>query len=208
MQIEDNERRRREAQQYWDAAAISFDDEPDHGLRDPLVREAWTKVLKAWLPSTPATILDVGCGTGSLSVTLGGLGYQVTGIDLSPAMIARAEAKAATHGHSITFHVMDAAAPRFPPHQFDVIVCRHLLWTLPEPTRVLQRWVNLLRWNGRLMLIEGYWRTGAGLHADQIVEILPASMDNILIQDLSDQPDLWGSAVSDKRYAIVADLRM
>ena len=201
------ERRLRESQQYWNEAAASFDNEPDHGLRDPEVHAAWIELLKTWLPSTPAAILDVGCGTGSLSVALAGLGHQVTGIDLSPAMISLAEAKAAAHGHAITFHVMDAAVPQFPPRQFDLIVCRHLLWALPEPARVLQHWTDLLRRDGRLMLIEGYWKTGGGLHAQQIIDILPASLMNVSIQNLSDRPDLWGGAVIDERYAILADSR-
>jgi hypothetical protein len=29
----------------WDAAAAAFDDEPDHGLRDPAVRSAWADLL-------------------------------------------------------------------------------------------------------------------------------------------------------------------
>ncbi len=193
-------------QHQWDAAAVSFDDKPDHGLRDPVVLEAWTELLRMWLPAAPAMILDVGCGTGSLSVVLAGLGYQVTGIDLSPAMISLAEVKATALGHSIAFCVMDAGAPRFPSQQFDVIICRHLLWTLPEPARVLQRWVDLLKGNGRLMLIEGYWKTGAGLHAQQIVEVLPSLLINISIQNLSDQSGLWGGEVTDERYVISADL--
>ena len=202
----DNDERLREAQRAWDAAAASFDIEPDHGLRDPRVLEAWTKLLRAWLPTAPAAILDVGCGTGSLSVTLAGLGYQVIGIDLSPAMISLAEAKAAAHGHSITFHVMDATAPRLLSQQFDAIVCRHLLWTLPQPSEVLSRWVDLLKRNGRIILIEGHWKTGAGLHAEQIVVALPSSLINISIQNLSDQPGLWGGDVTDERYVIIADL--
>ena len=205
---EENERRQREAQHYWDGAASAFDLEPDHGLRDPKVREAWTNLLKTWLPPAPSVILDAGCGTGSLSVILAGLGHHVTGIDFSPAMIAQAAAKAAAHGRSIAFHVMDAAAPQFPPRHFDALICRHLLWTLPERAQVLQRWVELLKMGGRLVLIEGYWHTGAGLHAGQMIEALPASLSNVFIQNLSDQPDLWGGAVADERYAIRADLRL
>ncbi len=203
---QDHEKRLRESQQYWDEAAASFDNEPDHGLRDPEVRDAWIELLKNWLPSTPAAILDVGCGTGSLSVVLAELGHQVTGIDLAPAMIALAQAKAAAHGSSIAFHVMDAAVSQFLPRQFDMIICRHLLWALPEPAQVLQRWTDLLRRNGRLMLIEGYWKTGGGLHAQQIVDILPNSLINVSIQNLSDRPHLWGGVVTDERYIIIADL--
>ncbi|RRR69765.1 SAM-dependent methyltransferase, partial [Streptomyces sp. RP5T] len=32
----------------WDAEAASFDEEPDHGLRDPAVRAAWAERLRAW----------------------------------------------------------------------------------------------------------------------------------------------------------------
>jgi len=194
------------ARQYWDDQAPLFDDEPDHGLCDSIVLESWTDCLKSWLPYTHATILDIGCGTGSLSVVLAGLGHKVTGIDLSPSMISIAQAKAAKQTYEITFHVMDAAFPQLPYKQFDVILCRHLLWALPEPQDVLQRWSELLKQEGRLVLIEGYWGTGAGLHAKDITAMLPPSFINVSIQDLGDHRNLWGKNVTDERYAIIADM--
>jgi len=201
-----NEKRLQESRQIWDAAAASFDNEPDHGLRNPIIRAAWTRFLKAWLPSENAAVLDIGCGTGSLSVVLAGLGHAVTGIDLSPTMIALAEAKAEAHGHQVDFQVMDAAFPKFALRQFDVILSRHLLWALPEPKQVLQRWVDFLKPQGRLLLIEGYWMTGAGLRANELSEMLPQTCSNIAIQDLSDNPDYWGGTVTDERYALIADI--
>jgi 2-polyprenyl-3-methyl-5-hydroxy-6-metoxy-1,4-benzoquinol methylase len=201
---ENNEKRLRESQQYWDELAPTFDHEPDHGLRDPFIRETWTEFLKTWLPQTNAAILDIGCGTGSLSIVLAGLGHTVTGIDVSPAMISHAQAKAAAHGFQIEFHVMDAAFPVLPDQQFDVIICRHLLWALPEPELVLQRWVDFLKQKGRLILIEGFWVTGAGLHAQEIIQMLPSSLINVSHQNLSDTPDFWGGSVTDERYAIIA----
>ena len=208
MSEQNNEKRLQESRQLWDAAAATFDDEPDHGLRNPVVLEAWTRFLKARLPSINASILDIGCGTGSLSVVLAGLGHTITGIDLSPAMIARAEAKAEAHGHRIDFQVMDAAFPQFASRQFDVILCRHLLWALPEPKQVLHRWVEFLKPQGRFLLIEGYWTTSAGLHANELSEMLPQTCTNILIQDLSNNPDYWGGTVTDERYALMADIDM
>ena len=194
-----------ESQQYWDDQASAFDLEPDHGLSDPVIRETWTALLKTWLPPTNAKILDIGCGTGSLSVVLAGLGHKVTGIDLSPSMISLARAKAASQKLEIEFHVMDAAFPQLPGQQFDVILCRHLLWALPEPTQVLQRWSELLKPQGRLILIEGFWMTGAGLHAQELNKMLPATLTNVSIHNLSDDPNLWGKHVTDERYAIIAD---
>src|SRR5688572_22871799 len=201
-----DKKRLQESRQYWDDLASSFDDEPDHGLRDSLVLEAWTELLKTWLPAANARILDIGCGTGSLSVILAGLGYTVTGIDLSPSMISLAKAKAAAHGVRIEFQVMDASNPQLQHQQFDVIICRHLLWALPDPDQVLQRWGKFLRPLGRLILIEGYWATGAGLHAEEITEMLPSSFINISVRNLSNDPGFWGGTVTDERYIIIADL--
>jgi 2-polyprenyl-3-methyl-5-hydroxy-6-metoxy-1,4-benzoquinol methylase len=194
-----------ESHNYWDDAAPSFDDEPDHGLRDPVIRKTWTQFLQRSIPNTNATVLDVGCGTGSLSIVLAELGHHVTGIDLSPPMISLARTKSARLGLQLEFHVMDAASPQLPGGHFDVIVCRHLLWTLSDPKEALQSWVELLRANGRLILIEGHWGTGAGLHASEILAILPASLTGYSLQTLSENPNFWGRVVSDERYAVIAD---
>ena len=196
----------RQTRELWDRAAATFDDEPDHGLRDPVVRQAWTARLRAWLPAGPAAVLDLGCGTGSLSLVMAELGQTVSGIDLSPAMIAQARAKAAAAGQAIDFQVMDAAQPSLAPAQFDVLVCRHLLWALPEPAAVLRRWAALLRPAGRLVLVEGRWGTGAGLATAEILSALPPSLTPRPVEDLSRESALWGRAVTDQRYAILADL--
>ena len=201
-----DKKRLQESRQYWDDLASSFDDEPDHGLRNSLVLEAWTELLKTWIPAANATILDIGCGTGSLSVILARLGHTVTGIDLSPSMISLVRTKAAAYGLEIEFHIMDASHVQLAEDQFDVILCRHLLWALSEPEQVLQRWIKLLKPGGRLILIEGYWRTGAGLHAEEITEMLPSSFINISVRNLSNDPGFWGGTVTDERYIIIADL--
>ena len=193
--------------QFWDGEAATFDNEPDHGLRDPRVHEAWRTLLAQWLPpaaQTPKKILDIGCGTASLSLICAKMGHEVTGIDLSPAMLAQAQAKAFAANAQIHFQVMNAAHPLFPAQHFDVIVCRHLLWALPDPAQVLQRWVTLLAPGGMLILIEGFWVTGAGLHTQETVDALPSSMTELVVQNLSGNAALWGSEVSDERYAVVS----
>lgn len=203
----EHDKRLRAAAEFWDTAAASFDDEPDHGLRNPVVREAWAALLKPLLPPGSPTLLDIGCGTGSLSLLFAQHGCNVIGVDISSEMIARARMKAQAAGYSITFQVMDAAYPQVAPQSVDVVVCRHLLWTLPDIDQVLQRWVQLLKPGGRLLLIEGRWSTDAGLHAHEILDALPASLAKVSVLNLSDQPDLWGSAITDERYLISAELR-
>ena len=196
------------ARALWDGAAASFDDEPDHGLRDPAVRQAWAARLRGWLPAGPAVVLDIGCGTGSLSVLMAAMGHTVTGCDLSPAMIAQARAKAAAAGLAIDFQVMDAAAPSLAAAPFDALVCRHVLWALPRPAEVLRRWAALLRPGGRLVLVEGRWGTGAGIAPAEIISALPPEFDPQSVENLSGEAALWGRAVSDERYAIIADQRL
>ncbi|MEZ4672403.1 MAG: class I SAM-dependent methyltransferase [Anaerolineae bacterium] len=201
-----NSDRLNEARAVWDAEAAVFDEQPDHGLHDPRVRTAWINLLKTVLPPAPATVLDIGCGTGSLSLVLAELSYAVTGIDYSPKMIAAAEAKVTAAQLAVTFEIMDAAFPQLPPQQFDVVMCRHVLWTLPEQQQVLQRWANLLKPGGKMLLVEGRWFTGAGLRASEVMAVLPPAITTVSVRDLSDQPDLWGGPISDERFALIATL--
>lgn len=195
-----------EAQQYWDNEAATFDAEPDHGLTDLAVLAAWSELLQNWQPSPPAKILDIGCGTGSLSLVLAELGHQVTGIDLSPKMIARARVKAEEAGLLISFEVMGAAQPEFPKHTFNGIVCRHVLWMLPEPSIVLRKWTDLLQLGARVLLVEGFWHTGGGLHTQELLAAIPSTWQNVSVRDLSRRSEFWGKEVSDERYAITAEI--
>lgn len=203
----------------WSGWADTFDDEPDHGLRDPVVRQAWQRRLRAWLPDVPSDVLDLGCGTGSLAVLAAADGHRVTGIDLSPAMVDRARAKAAALGLDVTFAVGDAGAPAMPSGSVDVVLVRHVTWTLPAPRDALRRWVDLLRPGGRLVLVEGRWHApdgdavstpeealpwGGGVAADTLRDAVAPLVDRIVVHDLAGDADLWGRRVTDERYALVA----
>lgn len=189
----------------WDAQAASFDDEPDHGLRDPEVRRAWAGRLASWLPARASDVLDLGCGTGSLSLLAAEQGHRVTGVDASPAMVDRARAKLA--GRDAVFLVGDAAAPPVGEQRFDVVLVRHVLWALPDPGRALRRWRGLLRPGGRFVLVEGVWGTVApvGIPAAVLSGLLaPLVVGEVRVERLSQEPALWGRDVADERYAMVA----
>lgn len=188
----------------WDAEAASFDDEPDHGLRDPQVRRAWAERLRSWLPERAGEVLDLGCGTGSLSLLASEQGHHVTGVDSSPAMVGLARAKLA--GRDAAFLVGDAAAPPVGEQRFDVVLVRHLLWALPEPGRVLRHWRELLRPGGRLVLVEGVWGTSTpvGIPADVLTGLLAPLAGEVRLERLSQDARLWGKEVEDERYAVVA----
>lgn len=188
----------------WDAESVTFDDEPDHGLRDPAVREAWAARLRGWLPRGPADVLDLGCGTGTLSLLASEARHRVTGVDLSPRMVELARAKLA--GRDAAFLVGDATAPPVGEQRFDVVLVRHVLWTLPDPGRVLRHWRGLLRPGGRLVLIEGVWGTVSpvGMSADRLAALLAHVAKDVRVEELSDDSLLWGREVADERYAVIA----
>jgi SAM-dependent methyltransferase len=153
-----------EVMRRWDAEAADFDDEPDHGLVDPDVRAAWRSLLLGVLPPAPGRVADLGCGTATLALLLAEAGYAVDGVDFSPEMVRRARAKVSGRA-DVTITEGDARVPPLSPGDHDAVLCRHVLWALPEPVAALRRWVDLLRPGGRLVLVEGSWSTGAGLRA-------------------------------------------
>jgi 2-polyprenyl-3-methyl-5-hydroxy-6-metoxy-1,4-benzoquinol methylase len=69
-----------------------------------------------------SSILDVGCGTGRHSVELAKCGYKVTGIDLSPGMLAEAQKAADEHQVGIEFIQADATEYRS-DKLFDAVIC-------------------------------------------------------------------------------------
>ena len=188
----------------WDAEAASFDDEPDHGLRDPRVRAAWADRLRSWLPRRACDILDLGCGTGSLSLLASEQGHRVTGVDASPAMVDLARAKLA--GRDAAFLVGDAATPPVGEQRFDVVLVRHVVWALPDPGRALRQWRELLRPGGRLVLVEGVWGavSPVGISAERLTALLEPIAGQVRVERLSGDAVLWGKAVTDERYAVVA----
>ena len=186
----------------WDAEAAGFDDEPDHGLRDPEVRRAWRALLASALPPAPARVADLGCGTGTLAALLAEQGHVVNGVDLSPEMLARARAKGA--GLAVTFTEGDAADPPLPAGEFDVVLSRHVLWAMPDRAAALERWCGLLRPGGRLVLVEGFWFTGAGLRAAEAEALVMGRGRASVVRPLTD-PAYWGGEITDERYLLVSD---
>jgi ubiquinone/menaquinone biosynthesis C-methylase UbiE len=136
---------------WWDEDAPSYDRAPGHSLEDAAEAERWRAALARFLPSPPARVLDVGAGTGAMSFVAAGLGHRVTALDLSPAMLERARAKASTRSVDIVFVVGPATDP--PPGPFDAVIERHVLWTLPKPVDALRAW-RAVAPQGRLVLLE------------------------------------------------------
>ena len=137
---------------YWTQRARDFNTVRVNELRDGISRR-WLAEMDAFLPQDrPLDILDVGTGTGYFAILLAKAGHRVTGIDLTPAMLAEAEQTAAReNAPPIRFACMDAQATDFPDASFDAVVTRNLTWTLPAPETAYREWCRVLRPGGVLL---------------------------------------------------------
>jgi len=148
---------------HWDRRAAGFDDDFGHSIRTPAERAAWDRILDLVLPGGRALeALDVGCGTGFLGFELLARGHRVTGVDFAPAMIAEARRKAAVRAAAIRFEEGDAEQLRFASASFDLVISRHVLWTLAHPEMAIDEWIRVLRPGGRLVIVDGQFDAGAG----------------------------------------------
>jgi len=143
-----------ELKRWWDSDAATYDRAATHGMRSPTERVAWTAALLRALPAAPATILDVGAGTGFLSIAAARLGFEVTSLDLSSEMLARLRENAAREDVTVT--TVEGPAEQPPDGPFDAVMERHLLWTLPDPAAALKAW-RAAAPEGRLVVFEGLW---------------------------------------------------
>ena len=150
---------KKEIAEYWDESSKEYDTHPGHGMGGDDEKEAWLKFLNEIIPSGTEKVLDVGCGTGFLTVLLAELGYTVKGIDLSEGMQADAKKKIKEGGFEdrVTFEICDAENTNEPDDSYDLVINRHLLWTLPHPYEAVDEWLRVTKPGGSVIVIDGDW---------------------------------------------------
>ncbi|MBW1991819.1 MAG: class I SAM-dependent methyltransferase [Deltaproteobacteria bacterium] len=116
-----------------------------------LVDRVEKEALFALLPGLPGRlVLDVGCGTGNISLALASHGAQVVGVDSSAPMLTAARKKAARLGWDITWIRASARQLPFGKESFDGVVCVLALDFISDRAGVLQEMVRVLRRGGFL----------------------------------------------------------
>jgi phosphatidylethanolamine/phosphatidyl-N-methylethanolamine N-methyltransferase len=98
-------------------------------------------------------VLEVGVGTG-LSLNAYPHNVQVTGVDLSAAMLEHAQQKIERDGlHHITLQQMDAMNLEFPDNSFDYVMAFHLVSVVPDCDRLMQQITRVCKPGGKLVII-------------------------------------------------------
>ena len=158
---------------YWSGRAAGFDLGSSHNVLTEAQHQAWLDLLREVAGPPALTVLDVGCGTGFLAMRMAELGHTAVGIDLADEMLAAAQRKAASSGLPVTFQRGDAEAPPPDGAPYDVILERHVIWTLPQPEEALRAWRALLKPGGLLVLIEGIFEMSDRTVYSQLEAQLP-----------------------------------
>lgn len=141
----------------WDLLCHDYDKQYCHGLRSKEEEEQWLRFLQDIVGVESKRILDVGTGTGFLAVLLAQLGHRCTGLDISLGMLKVAQNKAQANNLFIEFGLADAEELPLEDKSFDIVINRHLLWTISRPEKALKEWIRVLKPEGKLVIVDGDW---------------------------------------------------
>lgn len=141
----------------WNTWAEDYDKQYSHGLKSEEEKAQWKVFLSETVGKERKEILDVGTGTGFLALLLAEIGHNCTGFDISEGMMKVARKKAKEAKLNVNFGIGDAENLPCQDSTYDVVVNRHLLWTIPHPEKALNEWIRVLKPGGKLVIVDGDW---------------------------------------------------
>ena len=127
-------------------------------------RQTWSdclsgEIARHFLDRAPESlrVLEVGTGPGFFAILLCELGYDVTAIDLTPAMLEEAKKNAGALAGRIRWMEGNAQALAFSDSSFDIVISRNLTWNLPQPELAYAEWARVLKTGGLLLNFDANW---------------------------------------------------
>ncbi len=149
-------------------------------------------------------ILLNGIGTG-LDLPFLRRGATYTGLDLTPAMLGRARARAASFNLRMSFDVGDAMALPFRDAAFDHVVMHLILAVVPDPRAALAEATRVLTVGGRIHLLDKFLRPGQRAPLRRLLSPIVgrlATRTDVVFEDvlaacpglevIGDEPDIGG----------------
>jgi ubiquinone/menaquinone biosynthesis C-methylase UbiE len=159
------------------------------------------KLIQIAEPQPGEHILDVGCGTGIVARQIAshlGPGGSITGIDLSPDMLAVAQSKAAREQSAIEWREGSAEHLPFSDSSFDVVLCQFALMFFADKSAALAEMRRVVTENGRALV--SVW---------QNLDRHPfyRTLDNVIQQriGISALQDIFALGSTDELRALAAD---
>jgi 2-polyprenyl-3-methyl-5-hydroxy-6-metoxy-1,4-benzoquinol methylase len=113
-----------------------------------------TTIVQEFVGDRPArSILDIGCGNGAISLPLLGPHTRLTLVDVSPEMLARAQARIPQGlGKQVELLNADFLSLALPEHAYDLILCLGVLAHVASPEAVMSKMASLLAPQGSLIV--------------------------------------------------------
>lgn len=147
--------------QVWDSAASSYD------RQIAFFEKIQFGGGREWLAERArGRVLEVAIGTGR-SLPYYPVGVTVTGIELSPAMLAIARRRAADLGRDASLQEGDAERLPYGDASFDMVVCALALCSIPDPVTAIGEMKRVLVPGGRLLLLDHVGSTWPPVYAAQ-----------------------------------------
>jgi SAM-dependent methyltransferase len=116
---------------------------------------ALSAIVAAASPGPEDTLLDVACGGGIVVCAFAPHVRHATGIDMTPAMLDRAQALAAEQGiPNVAWQEGDVAALPYPDAAFSIVVTRFAVHHFPDPAAVLREMVRVCAPGGRIVVVD------------------------------------------------------
>lgn len=136
------------SRKFWDSMAPTYDKKMSFPERHLFGGG------REWICSRASgRVLEVAVGTGR-NLPFYHAGVQITGIELSPAMLAIARQRANDLGVQAELLEGDAQALPFEDNAFDTVVCALSLCTIPDHAKAIREMARVLRPGGKLLLLD------------------------------------------------------
>jgi ubiquinone/menaquinone biosynthesis C-methylase UbiE len=133
---------------YWEKQSASYDQ------RMRFFDRVLAGDSRAWVcAQATGQTLEVAVGTG-LNLPFYPSEIELTGIDLSPAMLAVARQRAGQLGRAVDLREADALALPFPDASFETVVCTFSLCAIPDEQGAVREMTRVLRRGGLLLLAD------------------------------------------------------
>ncbi len=150
--------------------------------------ETWRSLL--WEKVQGPNVLEVGVGTGK-NMPYYPEGVSITGIDLTPGMLVRAEKKAAELNLDVQLKLGDIQTLDFPDDHFDDIVATFVFCSVPNPVLGLSNMRRMAKENGRILLLEHMRadNNGVGMIMDalnpMVVRMMGANINRRTVENVA-----------------------
>lgn len=136
------------ARRVWDELAQRYDKDIQ------LVERAWFGGGREWVCSRArGDVLEVAIGTGR-NISDYPDDVTLSGVDLSPAMLAVAAQRSGELDRAVDLREADAEMLPYEDESFDTVVCTLSLCAIPDHARAIEEMARVLRPDGRLLLLD------------------------------------------------------